>query len=112
MRITVPHRKPVPEVIRLIDQSADEFFTGLPVMGLQIVETRKEWSGPNMKYSFIARLAFATLPVSGSVYVSEREVTIEVDLPPLLARLLPEEKVRESIQSRVKGLLGGPTAER
>jgi hypothetical protein len=105
MRVTVTHDKGLQGAKKLVDDSADEIFKGAPGMPIQIVDQQKRWEGDTMHFSFTGKMGFFTAPLKGWVLVSEKDVTVEVELPGLLKQFMPDEKVRAQIESRVKGLL-------
>jgi hypothetical protein len=105
MRITVSHRKDPREIMASLDRGFDDLFTGLPVAPLQITDERRNWSGNTMFFTFNARVAFMVFPVKGSFQVTPSEVIVEIDLPPLIATLIPEPKLKSGLETGVKGLL-------
>jgi len=105
MRITVTHKKTQKEVMQIVDESADQLFKGVPGSPLQIVDYRKNWDGSLMNFSFTAKAGFLTTPLRGTVLVTERDVTVECELPALLKSFIPEQKIEEGIKSKVRGLL-------
>jgi hypothetical protein len=109
MKITVSHNKGEKEAMRIVDQSSEELFKGIPAGPIQIVDQHKSWNGSTMSFSFTGKMGFFKAPISGTVLVTDKDVTIECELPGFLKKLIPEEKVRASIESRVRGLLGTPS---
>ena len=105
MRITVTHKKSKEEVVKIVDESADQLFRGMPGSPIQIVDYRKSWDGSLMHFSFTGKMGFLTAPLRGTVLVTERDVTVECELPALLKSFLAEQKIEESVKSRVRGLL-------
>lgn len=105
MRITVSHNKPVEQIRANIDRGFDDIFKGLPVGPIQITDEQRTWVGDTMNFSFNARAAFLTVPIKGWIQVERQQVTIEVELPAFLAKLIPEDKVKTAVESGVKGLL-------
>jgi hypothetical protein len=88
-----------------VDESATEVFKGAPGTPVQIVDQEKRWDGNTMHFSFTAKMGFFSAPMKGWAQVTEKDVTIECELPGILKKLMPEEKVKASIESRVRGLL-------
>jgi hypothetical protein len=105
MRITVTHKKTQQEVVKIVDDSAEQVFRGMPGSPIQIVDYRKSWDGSLMHFSFVAKMGFLTTPLRGTVLVTERDVTVEFELPALLKSFIPEQKIEESMKSRIRGLL-------
>ena len=88
-----------------MDDSATELFKGAPGTGIQIVDQQKEWKGDTMYFSFTGKMGLFSTPLKGWVEVKEKEVTVECDLPALLQKFVPEDKMRAGIETRVRGLL-------
>jgi hypothetical protein len=108
MRVTVSHNKPKEEVVRAVDRSFTTLFqgTGLP---LKLASHEKSWNGSTMSFSLTAKLGFISTPIKGTVEVTDREIIIDADLG-ILERMMPADKARDLISSRVRGLLKEPTA--
>lgn len=111
MRLTVSHNKGRDEAMKIIDQTAEDLFKGVPGAPVQIVDTQKRWDGPTLYFSFTGKMGFFTAPIKGLVFVTERDVTVDVELPGFVKSLVGEEKIRAGIEGRVKGLLGAPAAK-
>ncbi len=105
MRITVSHNKSPLEVRRSIDKSLDDIFTGLPIGPVQITDEKRTWNGSTMNFNFNARAAFMVVPISGIVIVEDHLVTLDVELPGFLNKLIPEEKMKSAVEGKVRGLL-------
>ncbi len=105
MRITVSHNKPIDQIRANIDRGFDDIFKGLPVGPVQITDEQRTWVGNTMNFAFNARAAFLTVPVKGWIQVEQQQVTIEVQLPSFLDKMIPEEKVKTAVEAGVKGLL-------
>ncbi len=105
MRVTVTHNKTQQEVMKIVDDSAEQLFQGMPGSPVKIVDHRKHWDGSLMHFNFTGKMGFFTAPLRGTVLVTEKDVTVECELPALLKSFLPEQKIAESVKSRVRGLL-------
>jgi hypothetical protein len=105
MRITVTHNKTKQEVMKIVDDSAEQLFQGMPGSPIQIVDQTKRWDGSLMHFSFTGKMGFFTAPLRGTVLVTDKDVTVECELPALLKNFIPEQKIEETMKSRVKGLL-------
>ena len=81
-----------------------DVFQSLPMGLLTISNSQKTWNGSVLTFSLMAQIGFFKNPVSGTVEVTERDVTIDADLG-LLNRFFPEKTVRTMVESRVRGLL-------
>lgn len=105
MRVTVTHNKGLQGAKKLVDESAAEAFKGAPGVPIQIVDQEKRWEGDTMHFSFTGKMGFFSAPIKGWVYVTEKDVTIECELPGILKQFMPEDKLKTRIESRVRGLL-------
>ena len=105
MRITVTHNKSKQEVIQRVNDSVDEFFRGVPLPGFQVTGQRKSWNGDTLDFAFTAKVGFMSQPMSGKVVVNEHDLTVDIDLPPFLSRLIPDDKMKSAVQARIRGLL-------
>jgi len=105
MRVTVSHNKGLQGARKQVEDSAEEVFKGVPGSPIQIVDQQKRWEGDTMHFSFTGKMGFFTAPLKGWVLVTEKDVTIECELPGLLKQFMPEDKLKATIESRVRGLL-------
>ncbi|MBV8897660.1 MAG: polyhydroxyalkanoic acid system family protein [Acidobacteriaceae bacterium] len=90
--------------MRSVDRSFDDLFRGVSVIPLQLVDEGRSWQGSVLTFSFSAKMGFVSTPIRGTVEVSDKDVTIDVDLG-LLERLIPAATTRDAITSKVRGLL-------
>jgi hypothetical protein len=104
MRVTVSHNKSKAEVRAAVDRSLADLIAGAAQGPIEITGMQKSWSGDTMTFSFTAGMGFLKTPVTGSVLVGDKDVTIDVDLG-LLGNLVPEETVKKQVEGRVRGLL-------
>jgi hypothetical protein len=104
MRVTIPHSKTKAEAIQAVDRAMQDVFQSLPMPLLTISNSQKTWNGSVLTFSLMAQIGFFKNPVSGTVEVTERDVTIDADLG-LLNRFFPEKTMRTMVESRVRGLL-------
>jgi hypothetical protein len=104
MRVTIGHRRSVEEVKKIVDRSIDDAFTGLGALPIQIVDVKRTWEDNTMTFSMNAKVGFLNNPVRGTVLVTASDVTVDADLGPL-GKLLPEDKAKALVESRVKGLI-------
>ncbi len=88
-----------------IDKAVDDLFTQVPISGLQISDKRKEWQGNTMHFAFTGRMGFFSAPIYGTVTVTDRDVTLDVELPGILKKFIPEEKIRAQMEGSVRALI-------
>jgi hypothetical protein len=105
VRVTVPHRKTKQEVVQSLNESIEKLLTLQVPGGARVTNVQRSWNGNTLHFSLVAGMGFLTAPVRGAIQVTDQDVTIEVDLPNLLTKFIPEQKIASQIETRVKGLL-------
>ena len=91
-------------MIQLVDRAFDEAFRGVLPGPVTLTKQEKTWQGSMMKFSLIARMGFIKNPISGTVEVTERDVTIDADLG-MLGNLIPARDVQSKLETRLRKLL-------
>lgn len=104
MRITVAHNKGRQQMIQLVDRAFDDVFKGVAQVPITITGQQKSWQGSVMTFSLVAKMGFLSNPISGTVEVTDSEVTLDADVG-MLAKLFPVEKMQTALQTRLRGLL-------
>jgi hypothetical protein len=107
VKITVAHDSTKDEVKQALNRSLDDIFTGSINLPVKLVQEHRSWNADTLTFSLIARMGplnMVSTPISGTVLVTDHDLTIEVDLG-ILERLLPAEKARQVVSSRLKGIL-------
>ncbi len=105
MRITIAHSKSQQQMIQTVDRAFDEAFRGVVPGPLTISGQQKTWNGSVMQFSLIARMGFIKNPMSGTVEVTEHDVTIDADLG-MLGNLIPARDMQSNLETRFRKLLG------
>jgi hypothetical protein len=105
MKITIAHDKGIQEAKRIVDQSAQDLIQSIPGGPVKIVDAQKTWEGNTMSFSFRGKMGLFSATVHGTATVDDKDVIIDVELPGLLKKLVPEEKVRAAVETKVRGLL-------
>jgi hypothetical protein len=106
MRVTVSHDKNPQEIISSVDRGFDDMMRGLPLGPIQFIDETRSWNGPRMDFAFTAKAGLLNVPIKGFVLVEQRQVTIDVDLPPLLSSFIPEQKLKTAVETQARALLG------
>jgi len=106
MLVIVPHRTTAEKAIAMVGRSADRLFEGIGGTFVELADRKNSWKGPVMDFSLTARVGFISVPISGTVTVDDINVTIDCHLPALVDKFVGEEKVRATIEGRVRGILG------
>jgi hypothetical protein len=105
MRITVSHNKTKAEALKTVNDAAGKVFRENLPGPLHISNVERSWDGDQMNFRLTASLGGMTSAIKGFVLVSDRDITVDADLPPLLTMLFPEKKIEAAAEGRVKGLL-------
>jgi len=107
VKITVAHDSTKEEVKQALNRSLDDIFAGSISLPVKLVQEHRRWNADTLTFSLIARMGplnMVSTPISGTVLVTDHDLTIDVDLG-ILERLLPAEKARQVVSSRLKGIL-------
>jgi hypothetical protein len=104
MKITVSHHRPKEEVVRSVDRSFHDLFQGIGVLPIQLVQEHRSWQGSTLTFVLTAKMGPISTPIKGTVEVTDRDLTIDVNLG-ILERVIPTKKAQEVITDRVRGLL-------
>ena len=107
MKITVAHDSTKEEVKQSVNRSLDDIFAGSFSLPVKLVQDRRTWNADTLTFSLIAKMGplnMVSTPISGTVLVTDHDLTIDVNLG-VLERLIPAEKVRQVVSTRLKGLL-------
>jgi hypothetical protein len=104
MRITVSHNKGKEEAMRIVDDATDQMlrpvFSGLVHMS----DFQKQWNGSRLTFSLMAGISALRVPIKGWILATDTDITIDIDLPTFIEKLLPQ-SVRSSVQAAIRGLL-------
>jgi len=87
-----------------VDRSFGELFGGAPGLPVRLTVKQRSWQGSILSFSLTAKLGLLSTPISGTVEVTDHDVTVDADLG-MFNRLVPEKTVRDVIGNRIKGLL-------
>ena len=59
------------EVIQTLDKGIDGLFAGAVGSSIAIANSKKEWIGSTMHFSFMSRMGFIALPINGTIYADD-----------------------------------------
>lgn len=91
--------------MKIVNDSADQLMASAATGPVTVSDVERRWDGSTMYFSFKGRMGFFSSSVKGYVQCTEKDVTVEVDLPAALKAFVPEEKVKGQLEGRVRGLL-------
>lgn len=104
MRVTVSHNRPPEEIKQAVDRSFDDLFKSIAVLPVQLVQEQRKWDGNNLSFSLVAQMGMMSTPIKGTILITDHDLTIDADLG-IFERFIPQQKVRDVLSDRVKGLL-------
>ncbi len=105
MTLIIPHHKTKQEVIGIIDSGWTGVFAGIAGGLVEIVDQTKAWNGSTMSFAFTGRVGFISIPLTGTVGVDDRNVTVQCELPAMAQQFVGEAKIGASIEKNVQQLL-------
>lgn len=107
MRIRRTHHLGKAEAVRKIDRFLEDLVRHPPA-GARVSDAHKQWDGNGaMSFSFRVSKGFLSTSISGTLEVSDRDVVLQGTVPPLVATLVGEEKIRAVVEERMDEVLGG-----
>ena len=106
MRITIAHTKSRLQMIQIVDRAFTDVFRGLVQGPITIANQQRSWQGSVLSFSLVAKMGMGLIqnPISGTVEVTDHDVTLDADLG-ILSKLMPPEKMQSAIATRLRGLL-------
>jgi hypothetical protein len=107
VKITISHGSSKEEVKQAVNRSLDDIFTNSVPLPVKLVQQTRSWSGDTLTFSLVAKMGpmgVMSTPIAGTVHVSDSQLHIDVNLG-VLERLIPADKAREVLTTRLKGLL-------
>ncbi len=107
MKVTVTHKTSKEEVRQAVEKAVDQLFKETPPGLIQITDQRKQWDDDTLRFWLTAKMGVVRNPIQGSIQVTERDLTVDVDLG-MLNLLFPEQKIRKTIEDQLRGKLLGP----
>lgn len=105
MRVTIAHNKGRQQAARLVDQHTEELLRSFANGPVQIVDQQKAWQGETMHFSFRGKMGFFSVPIKGFVECRDTEIVIDADVPSFVTKMIPEEKIKATVETHVRGLL-------
>lgn len=101
MHIEQSHQLGKDEVRKRADQLTDNLIN-MPIPGgVSIGDISKQWNGDTMDFSFRASQGFFGANISGSVQVTDNNVALDVNVPPILSTFISEDKIKAMIQNKM-----------
>jgi hypothetical protein len=104
MRAVIAHGRTQQQAIEAVDRFSNNLFD-FGSASVELADQTKNWTGPVMAFSFVAKYGFISLPLNGTVTVDDTNVTIDCELPALVKNFVGEDKLRDGIEKHVTRLL-------
>jgi hypothetical protein len=105
MTVVVAHKSTREKTIPVMDRAVDQLLAGAGGSSFQVTDKRQSWNGPVMSFSFVGKLGFVSLPIAGTLAVDDVNVTVVLDLPPVVKSFVGEEKVRSIVGENIREML-------
>ncbi len=113
MRVVVAHGLTQEATIPIMDKALDKLLSGVGGSSVQILDQKSTWNGSVMTFSFTGKLGFIAVPLKGTINVEHTNVTVLMDLPPVVTTFIGEDKLRAIVDENVRSLLrAGPQFNR
>ncbi len=110
MRIIISHHKSREETARIVDETLGKLLQTEIPRPFRMAEMRKQWTDATLNFQTAVLLGPLRMPIHGVVEVTDDQVIIDIELPPLLGKFIPENKLREAVEARIRGQLSTPGA--
>lgn len=107
VKLTVAHDSTKEAVKQAVNRGLDDIFHDAVSLPVKLVEQQRSWAADTLTFSLIAKMGpmgLMSTPIFGTVLVTDHDLTIDVNLG-ILERLIPADKARQALSSRIKGLL-------
>ena len=101
MRITLRHGGDTDDAKRKIEHAVERLVNVNVPGAIEISRVEKRWNGMTLEFSLYAAVGPFRSPIRGLAIVTDKDITIDIDLPKLLTAVLPE----RALEASVRGLL-------
>jgi|GEM_PF-981066 len=102
MRITVPHSHGREEAARTVEDTVSDLLQAELPRPFHMTGMRKQWSDSKLQFQTAVAMGPLRMPVRGTIQVHDTEVVIDIELPPLLSKFIPEERLKEAVEARIR----------
>jgi hypothetical protein len=105
MHIEQHHQLGKDEVKRRADSLANS-LAGMPIPGgVSITELSSRWNGDQMNFSFRASKGFFGANITGKIAVSDTDLTLDIDVPPLIYKFIDKNTLEGIIKNKMTEIL-------
>ena len=105
MRLEIQHNLSRKEAIAKIDRLL-EAAVGLSLpAGVKTSGFRKTWNNSRVEFEIQARKGFFSATIRGEINADEEHITFELDLPPIVRRLVSEDEIRKVFAKQAAEIL-------
>lgn len=106
MRIHVAHTLGRQGARHKLSRFADGVSTREWPGGVDVRDITSNWTGDRLDFSFAASRGFFSLTIRGWLDVADAEVILDAGVPPMLATLVGEDRIREVLTTELERVLG------
>jgi len=104
MQIIRQHGVNKATAIQKIDSYLDTLTKQKLPMGLKIENTQKKWKGNMVTFSFKVKKGFIGRTISGTIFVTEKNIELNAKLSRWLTFFANEEKIKEVVNKQLDKL--------
>lgn len=105
MRVDVAHQLGKDAAVPVMDRCLDHLLSGIGGSSIEILDKKKTWNGSSMRFSFTGKVGYISVPLAGTIDVSDANVVVNMDLPPLVKTFIGEEKIHRIVETNVREML-------
>ena len=106
MLINQRHGTSQAEAVKKINNFLNDLMKREFPSGVKIKDPEKRWNGNVMNFSFRAQKGLMGTTISGTVSVTDTEVSLNSTLPGIITTFVSEDKVKDVITKQFKELFG------
>lgn len=105
MVVLVAHELPVQEARKRIDRHLDEVLKRSLPAGLKLSGVEREWKGDTLTASAKASVGFFSLNLSGTLRLSAKTVTVDLDVPAIAKAFVNEQDIEAGVKRELEAIL-------
>ena len=92
------------QAITRLDAAVDKMLAAT-YQGIKITDPQKAWDGGTLNLSLRAGAGFLNILIVAKAVVDDKQVLIECELPSLVKQFMPEAKIHDEVEAKVKEVL-------
>jgi hypothetical protein len=105
MKVDVAHQLGKKAAMPVMDRALDQLLAGIGGSSIEILDKKKTWNDSTMRFSFTGKVGYISVPLAGTIDVADANVTVNMDLPPVVKTFIGEDKIRRIVETNVREML-------